>query len=299
MNLDDSFYTIILDSLSDGVYFVDSQKKITFWNKGAEKITGYSKAEMDGRRCSDNLLIHINEEGLLLCNRGCPLGATLEDGTYHQVDAYFHHKDGHRVPVQMRVAPIRDSRGEVIGAVEVFIDNSAREEALKRIEQLEKDSLIDHLTGVANRRFLEMTLQNRHNEMRRYGRPFGIIFVDIDHFKSFNDRYGHEVGDKVLCMAANTLASNTRSFDVVGRWGGEEFVIILPNIEANVLASIANRYRLLVEKSHITHTTGPLGVTISLGATLTSSKDTIESVVKRADSLMYQSKAAGRNRVTT
>ena len=128
--------------------------------------------------------------------------------------------------------------------------------------------------------------------------PFGILFIDIDHFKKFNDTYGHDVGDDVLKFVANTFVANARPFDLYGRWGGEEFIGIIRNINSPELERLGNRLRLLVEQSYILHGNEKLFVTVSVGATVVNDNDTMDSLMKRADYLMYQSKAAGRNLLT-
>jgi len=297
MNSTDEFYKNLLDNLYDGVYFVDKNRTITYWNRGAERITGYMSDEVMGRCCADNILKHIDEKGAPLCNGGCPLSETLADGKLRSAEVYLLHKDGHRVPISVRVAPIRDDRGQVNGAVEIFTDNKPQAAVLERIAEYEKIMYLDPLTEVANRRYTEITLKARYEEMQRYGWPFGVIFIDIDHFKDINDRFGHDVGDEVLKMVAKTLSRNLRSFDVLGRWGGEEFVGVIANVDRAELIATANRFRMLVEQSRAA-VVSPDPVTVSIGATLARPEDTIAELLKRSDKLMYESKAAGRNRVT-
>jgi diguanylate cyclase (GGDEF)-like protein len=122
--------------------------------------------------------------------------------------------------------------------------------------------------------------------------------MDIDRFKVVNDTHGHDVGGKVLQMGANTLVHASRTFDVVARWGGEEFIATMANISSIQLRDIANRFHALVGQSRLTLDSGTLAVTVSGGATLARADDTMETLVKRADSLMYESKLAGRNTVT-
>ncbi len=297
MNSTEEFYKNLLDNLYDGVYFVDKDRTITYWNRGAERITGYMSDEVTGRCCADNILKHIDEKGIPLCDGGCPLSETLSDGMLRSAEVYLLHKDGHRVPISVRVAPIRDDRGQITGAVEIFTDNTPQAAALERIAEYEKIMYIDPLTELANRRYTDITLNARHEEMERYGWPFGVIFIDIDHFKQINDRYGHDAGDEVLKMIAKTLSKSLRSFDVLGRWGGEEFVGVIANVDADELIVTANRFRMLVEQSRRS-SVSPDKVTVSIGATLARPGDTIAELLKRADKLMYESKAAGRNRVT-
>jgi diguanylate cyclase (GGDEF)-like protein/PAS domain S-box-containing protein len=294
---DDLFYRELLDNLYDGVYFVDRDRRITYWNKGAERITGYRAEEVLGRRCADNVLMHIDEGGDPLCLGCCPLAETMEDGEPRSREVYLMHKDGHRIPISVRVSSIRDKEGSIAGGVEVFTDNSPKVAVLERVKEFERLAYIDPLTGLANRRYAEISLQARFEELRRYGWPFGAAFVDIDHFKAVNDRFGHGVGDEVLKMVALTLVNSVRSFDVVGRWGGEEFIIVIANVDGAELQASAYRFRALVEQSSLPAEI-PLRVTVSVGATIARPEDTIETLLKRVDDLMYRSKAAGRNCVT-
>ena len=110
-------------------------------------------------------------------------------------------------------------------------------------------AMLDTLTELANRRFLEIEISNRIQELIRYQWPFALIFIDIDHFKQINDRYGHAVGDKVLKAVANTLNLIGRPFDLVGRWGGDEFAVILRNVDAEAMSRIAERFRALVAQT--------------------------------------------------
>jgi diguanylate cyclase (GGDEF)-like protein/PAS domain S-box-containing protein len=297
MNQNDIFYKTLLDNLYDGVYFVDRDRNITYWSKGAERITGYTAAEVLGKSCSDNILLHVDKEGNSLCTEICPLLNAVADGKVREADVYLHHKDGHRVPISMHVAPIHDDQGSIIGGVEIFTDNTPAVIALGRLAELERLAYVDELTGLANRRYAEITLRSRIEELQRYGWRFGVLFIDIDHFKDINDRFGHDRGDEVLKMVAKTLQNSVRTFDVVSRWGGEEYVVVIANVEGNELSATANRCRLLVERSSIP-TVPSLRVTISIGATPARTNDTIDSLIKRVDMLMYKSKQAGRNRLT-
>lgn len=297
MNQDDIFYKTLLDNLYDGVYFVDRDRNITYWSKGAERITGYTAAEVLGKSCSDNILLHVDKDGNSLCTEICPLLNTVNDGRVRDAEVYLHHKDGHRVPITIHVAPIPDDQGSIVGGVEIFTDNTPAAIAVGRLAELERLAYVDELTGLANRRYAEITLRARIEELERYGWRFGVLFIDIDRFKDINDRYGHDLGDEVLKMVAKTLQNSVRSFDVVSRWGGEEYVVVIANVEGNELTTTANRCRRLVERSSIPAVPG-LRVTISLGATLARTDDTIDSLIKRVDMLMYKSKQAGRNRLT-
>lgn len=298
MTENNSFYKNILDNLYDGVYLVDRDRRITYWNRGAERLTGYQASEVLGKFCSDNILMHVDERGTSLCRGSCPLAATIADGRLREKEIYFHHKEGHRIPILVRAAPLRDSKSQIIGAVEIFSEYSFKNEMMQRIDELERLALVDSLTKVGNRRYGEINLHSRFNEMHRFGWRFGVLFIDIDDFKSINDQYGHDIGDRVLKMVATTILNNIRSFDVVCRWGGEEFLAMITNVKENHLYLLGNRLCALVENSGLTVGSDIVRVTISIGATLADKDETADELLKRADSLMYHSKKNGRNMVS-
>ncbi len=293
----DAFFKQLLDNLYDGVYFVDRERRITYWNKGAERISGFSAGEVLGAHCWDNILLHVDGKGCQLCTGRCPLAATIEDGGAREADIFLRHKAGHRVPVSVRVSPIRDGEGQIMGAVESFSENSSKTAALDRLVELQELALLDPVTGVGNRRYAEVRLRALLDAFQRYGWRFGVLFLDVDHFKAVNDTHGHDVGDRVLRMVARTLAGNLRSVDEVGRWGGEEFVAVITNTTVEHLLLTAERSRRLVAVSALDTGSSQIRVTVSIGATMAQADDTPQSLVRRADSLMYCAKAGGRNRV--
>jgi diguanylate cyclase (GGDEF)-like protein/PAS domain S-box-containing protein len=293
-----NFFKDLLENLYDGIYFVDLNRCITYWNKGAEYITGYSAGQVVGKHCRDKILNHVLANGVELCANHCPLAATMQDGKRREAEVFLHHADGHRVPVLVRASPIYDASGRVIGAVEAFSDNTAQILARRKNEQLQQTVLLDPLTGIGNRRHIEMRIKSELMMYHESSNSFGLLFADIDHFKKVNDGFGHEMGDKALRMVANTFRHNLRVTDTMGRWGGEEFVILINNIDGDDLQTVSNKLHFLVSQSRLDTENQPVSVTVSLGATLVTKEDTMETLVHRADQLMYQSKNAGRNRVT-
>ncbi len=290
------FHRTILEQLHEGVYLVDLDRNILYWNKGAEQISGYASVDVVGSSCADNILVHVDGAGQSLCLLACPLKHTMDDGQIREAEVFLHHKDGHRVPVLVRTAPLKDNAGRVIGGIEVFSENLARSAMREEIETLRRLALQDELTEIGNRRYAEMALHSRHSELERYGWNYGVLMIDIDHFKAFNDKYGHDVGDRVLKMVATTLASNVRTHDIAGRWGGEEFLVVIEKITQSELAERAERLRILVEASGLMIGGERLSVTISVGGSLAHTGESIDIVVKQADTLLYQSKESGRNR---
>jgi len=217
-------YKELLDNLYEGAFFVDTGLHIHYWNRAAEKITGYTAPEVLGKCCRDHML--------------------------------------------------------------------------ETIEKLRAVSLLDPLTHLPNRRSLEIQLEACLQEVNRHDHAMGIMLFDIDNFKKINDTYGHNGGDRVLKMVARTAGANVRPFDVVGRWGGEEFVGILRYTESGGMHDIAERLRMLVEQSFVMIDREKVRATVSVGATLARHEDSVETAIKRADECMYKSKLSGKNRVT-
>lgn len=293
------FYKDIIDNLYDGVYFVDRDRVITYWNKGAERITGYSAQQAIGRACRDNLLNHVTVNGVQLCNDNCPLAAVMQDGQDREAEVFVHHAAGHRVPIIVRASAMRDQDGNIIGAIESFSNNASVIESRGKLKELRKVALVDPLTGIGNRRYLEGRLSAAIREFQQNETVIGVLFMDVDHFKHFNDTHGHNIGDSVLRMVAKSIRYGVRATDTVGRWGGEEFVAILHDVaDLATLHIPAEKVCTLVQYSRLDVNGTHLSVTLSVGGTLLRPGDTPESVIERADRLMYQSKQAGRNRVT-
>ena len=297
MSLSNDYYKKVLDNLYDGIYLLDENRSIIYWNAGAEKHTGFHRSHVINKGC-DNVLKHVDGDGVPLCGESCPVSKTMQDGRLREVEVYIQHKEGHRVPVSMRIAPIKETDNQVAVAVEIFNDNSPKFTLHKMVEELKTQALLDPLLELGNRRYIESNIRGRLEELGRYGWQFGVLFVDIDHFKDINDRFGHETGDKILSMVSKSMSNSLRTFDMVGRWGGEEFVVIVVNVQEEQLYAVANRLRMLVEQSSITIDSETIRSTVSIGAAIALPDDDVESLIRRADNLMYRSKNSGRNCIT-
>ena len=288
----------LINNVNDGIYFLDTQQRITLWNQGAEKITGYKKEEVLGRCCKENILNPVDEWGESLCDERCPVLQTLKDGKINDAKAYIQHKEGYRIPALMRIIPMRDGKMQVIGAAKIFIDNSPKLTMPQRILELDHMALLDSLTKVGSRRYSEIHLEARMNEMFKYQLSFGVLYIDIDHLQNINQSYSVEIGDKVLKMVSQTISNNIRFFDFVGRWDDDEFVVINTNVNEARLDFIANKLRLLVGSSSLSVETIAVNTTISIGASIARLGDTAGSLIKRVHQLMIQSQKAGGNRVS-
>ena len=290
-------YIEILENMREGAYFTDTDKRIVYWNRAAENITGFNRDEILGKHCQCTLLNHIDSDGNLICVAGCPLHLALTDGQQRKHDVFVKHKDGHRISISVNTFPV-EREGKIVGAIEIFVPNSLVIYDDELILQLANSATNDKLTGIPNRRRIENFLDLRLREMSMYKYKVCVVFLDIDNFRDFNNIYGHDAGDTVLKTVSNEITRMTRNTDLFGRWGGEEFVGVYTIKEDSDALLIGEKILASAVAAKIVHEDLSLSVTVSVGVTVALGEDTIDTVVKRADALMYQSKQNGKNRVT-
>jgi diguanylate cyclase (GGDEF)-like protein len=163
---------------------------------------------------------------------------------------------------------------------------------------LEQAALTDGLTGMQNRRYFDDALREYLEEFRRINRPVGLMILDLDHFKQVNDTHGHDVGDEVLRAVAGCLKDLTRYHDIVARLGGEEFAVVAPNMEMEMMIRFAERIRKAISGLSVVSGNVRLKITASVGLAIWDRKENAESFFRRADQHLYEAKKAGRNRVS-
>ena len=288
----------VLNQVQDAVVWLDRDRKVVYWNKAAEQISGREAAAVLGKACFEEPALFVDFAGVNICRDKCPVSMTLKDGAPRALDVYLEHKEGFRTPASLRIMPVLKDNGEIIGAVETFTSTAPKITLPLGLPELEKMGLVESETGVPSRQYLEMTLATRLDEFQKYGLSFGLIYVDVDGYGKILEKHGRFNASKIVRTVARTLHKNIRFFDIVGRWSTEEFLIVLLNIDEGRLDIVANKLRLLVGESYITTETGMLNATVSMGASLVLRYDTVESLVKRAEQLMMHSKWLGKNRVS-
>ena len=212
----DNAFEAVLDAISDGVYVTDDQRRIVYWNKSAELITGYAADEVLGSHCHDNVLVHQDLDGRQLCVAICPLARTIETGepnTFSEV--MLKRKDGRRLSVYVKTARLQ-AGGRSYG-VEIFgeLDALAGRDLVERIQQLSDASVTDVLTGQFNRRYVDVALAQHFSLYQRLGQRFGVTIIDLDNLKQVNDEFGHAAGDAAIRFVAGILADNARKMDIV------------------------------------------------------------------------------------
>lgn len=286
----------LYDSMFEGLYIVNKERKIEYWNKSAEDITGYLAQDMVGKYCYDGILRHVDDKGTLLCHNGCPLQNTIKTEEHMEQRVYLHHKMGYRVPVIVKSIPKYDNENNIIGAIELFRDIREEENVLSENKQLQEKVVTDQLTKSYNRYYVDYYLDSLIEEYNKFQISFGILFFDIDHFKNVNDTYGHDVGDLVLQLISSTVMGNIRVEDRLGRFGGEEFILMVKISNSKALKHVAEKLRMLIEHSSL-HVNGEtIHVTCSIGGLMYDETMAKDDFIKKADSYMYQAKGTGRNK---
>ena len=283
----------VLDNLYDAVWLLDSERHITHWNDGAEKLTGYTADEMLGADCKDKALVHLSKDGVDLCDSICPLLDTDNLRDIREAQVYIRHKEGHLVPAQARMVPLRDGDGHITGAAEIFSDRSVGNEIEKRLEELERLARLDVLTRLPNRRYAEETVTAQLAELERFDRYCGIMMIDLDGFAKINEKFGTESGDDVLRMIARTWFLAARPFDTVARWEDDTFAVIALNLDREGLRSIGERFVMLLSNLLKPWDQSALGVGASIGATMVRRGDSTESFILRAEKILEEAKLGG------
>ena len=174
---------------------------------------------------------------------------------------------------------------------------TATETLSKKLEESEARALVDALTNVLNRNAYNLKIGELVHEYKRYKEEWALLVLDIDHFKKFNDTYGHKTGDKVLKSVAATVSNSIRVSDHIFRYGGEEFVVILSRINKETTKNLSEKIRREVERDYFVDGDNELKVTMSIGATIITPEDTEASLFERADKALYQAKQNGRNQI--
>jgi diguanylate cyclase (GGDEF)-like protein/PAS domain S-box-containing protein len=276
-------YRTVLDSLETGVCVVDLDGRIAFWNQGATHVAGYMHHEVIGRPCQEFMSCpRGNQEGAQSDGKA-PFGRILHEGKATMVALRLRHRRGHQLPVLMHVSPVRNQHGSVIAIVASFDSHS-----LKLLnDRGPRNALplagLDVSTGVANRSFSLFHLREQMASFVEYRVPFGILRVRANAFDQFCASYGREAGSAALLVMAQTLSNSFRPSDFVGRWGEDEFLVILTNCAGAGIRSLYERTQKSLSSVEIRWWGESLRVATSIGCSSVELGDTIELLLSRAE----------------
>lgn len=271
---------LLLDSIKDyAIFALNREGETTLWNAGGERLTGYSPDEILGSRLAA-LHDESDVEGAL--------PAALAHGR-HEIEGWIRRKDGSRFWADSIVTPVFDGAGNLRGFSVIARDvtwrkhlDEGREGLLTRVRRLART---DDLTGLANRRRWHEELDRELARARRAGAHICVAMLDLDGFKAYNDTRGHVAGDELLTSTARAWSAAVRTTDMLARYGGDEFSLLLPDCGLDEAMTVVERMR----------TTTPRPVTCSAGLAESGGSETTESVIRRADAALYRAKRSGRD----
>jgi two-component system, cell cycle response regulator len=289
-----SFCTTMTEQSEDGVVVIDRDHNICYYNEGARRIFGYTAQEAMGKAL-DLLMperfhhqhdLHVQEFG---ASAG---GARQMGGRARQI--LGKRKDGAEFVASVAIFKLGNKTDRYFGAVVRDIsENKKTEEELLRL------AATDPLTGAYNRREFISLADREALRAQRYHHPLSILMLDLDHFKRLNDTYGHAAGDKALQRFTTLCCNALRNVDIFGRWGGEEFVALLPETTADGAAIIAERLRKMVADTLVGFNDHKIAFTTSIGiAQYRDGEVSVDAPLSRADAAVYDAKKAGRNRIS-
>lgn len=290
----------LLHQLYDGFSLIDSDMRYVVWSNGLEDILGYGASEMLGQSWNTRNPPYFDADGKQPLEQSCPVNRVLESGKQCTADVQIRKKDGAMARLELQCVPLLDNEGRLHGVAEIFRGAHGSGRQTREVQQLLAAATCDPLTSVLNRGQLEAQLTLTLEEVHRHPEEevFSVIFIDIDHFKKVNDSFGHSVGDTVLKEVAYLLQHELYSGEIVGRYGGEEFVAVCPATDLDTGVNKAERLRLAISRLEIAELKGG-SITASFGVAAYEAGDTQETVKHRSDVALYRSKQQGRNRTTS
>ena len=289
---DGELHRALLDHLEVGIYMVDLRRRILYWNRAAEQITGYLSQEVTGQFCFDDLMMHCDGAGRGLCGKACPLSNVMLDGKARECTIFLRHRHGHRLPVNIRSRAIHDSEGAIIGAVEVF-ENAKAAAAVDR-PVLEAHGCLDPLTGVANRAYGEFKLGQALATLETFGVPFAWIGADLENVEELEHRYGHGIVDAAMKMMAKTLESNVGHFDKLTRWGKTAFRIEAHSFWQPGLAELIAKLVTLSRASNLDWWGDPVRVTLGIAGVMAERGDSQDALETRVEEVLSRTRASKR-----
>jgi len=290
------FYERLLDSMHDGVAFIDENLHVTAWNRATERLTGITGHSIIGNTWTPDLIHLKDERGKTILDEECPIANAMESGaqSFRRLTLLGRNKE--QISVDVHIAPVLRSDGVARGATVILHDASSQITLEERVESLSERATQDPLTKLSNRAEFDRGLAAFVKTHLEHGEPCSMILCDIDHFKKINDIHGHQAGDDALLRFAGILQGHARTGDLVARYGGEEFVVLCADCDNATATHRAEALRRAISV-HKQPSLGNKCITASFGVTEVQGGDTPETFLNRADRGLLQAKDNGRNMV--
>jgi diguanylate cyclase (GGDEF)-like protein/PAS domain S-box-containing protein len=283
---DPETYRDILDALQIGVIVIDLHKKIIFWSDGAEQITGYSRLDVLGHSCSENILLHCNQSNCEACAGKCPMATALHDGKAVEALSQIRHISGHWTPVHTSAIPLRDEHGSIIAIIQTFENEFAVKGSGPNDRSLKERGSLDYTTELPNHAMTQSHLREMMASFTDLQVPFGVVGLEVLELTQFRARYGQEATTSILRVLARTLRNTIWPTDFVGRWSEDQFLVILSGCDQEALRAVSNRVLKIVARATIEWWGEELSVSVLIGAAAVAAGDTVESLLLRAQAAL-------------
>jgi diguanylate cyclase (GGDEF)-like protein/PAS domain S-box-containing protein len=290
-------FRVVLESLQTGVYFVDREQKILFWNEGAEKITGYLRQDVVGCFCRENIVAAENGGKNVLSDAAESVSMVLRDGKPAISEVSLRHKSGHRVFVRLRAVAIRNSHGTIIGAAESFDESLSASDWDRRQRRLADFGCLDEASGVLSKGVTLAHLRENLATFAEHRVPFSILCIEVDQMDHMRATYGLPVVGSILHVVGQTLENSLRPTDFLGRIAENRFLAVLTECGLADVEKTAKRVKKMVSSSEIKWWGDEWSVTASFGGATVQAGDTTDSLLERAEKSLAESVASGGNRV--
>jgi PAS domain S-box-containing protein len=274
------FLEVALDISPEGICCVSADRRIMFWNKRAEEITGYVSHEAKGRFCYDHVLGHYDQDGSVMSHASCPITETLHSGQPTEKRAFAHHKDGYMIAIRLRTTPVRNEMAEIVGVVEAFQpDDDQSPHAVM-------DQVHNAATPVDQELAVPVSISEAVSRIRSRGNPAGLVLLRLENRQMLVNRYTQRAADQLVGLLEKTLESALSRVDAAARADADNFIIVISAADQQELDSMSDRIRHLTAGTTLQWWGSGIQFTASVGsAMLTGTMTASEALVSAAKSL--------------
>lgn len=288
-----TFTSHLLNYLDQGVFFINIEKNLVYWNKSAETLLGYQSAELSNHKCCQ-LTTHIGLNGESLCSEHCPITKAIQEGQPQEEDMFIVHKDGHTILAKVTTVPVYNKVGQLVGVIELISNNALKGIGQEKIKALTKAAFMDSTSELFSKQYIETRLQTMFKESPEKRESFGILYINIVGFRAINEMYGASRADRILKSVAKILSSGITHPTIIGRWHGASFIVILDTAKKSLMLLLADKLKKLISETSLQIGDQNVEITVSIGHAISQSNDSIDYLIERAtkDSLVENVKEA-------
>ena len=275
---------------------LDLQKKIVFWSDGAEQITGYSRIDVLGHTCADNILEHCNHDSCELCSDRCPISTALHDAKPMETMTFIHHKSGYRSQVHSWAIPLRDKHGSLIGIIQTFEGDFAMGRPGPDDRSMRERGCLDDTTGLPDEAMMQAHLRELLGTFSELQISFAVMCLEVPDLTQFRSRYGQVATRSIMQVLARTLRNTVWPSDFVGRWSEDQFLVILSGCREDALPAVIQRILNITASASIHWWGEQLSLTALIGGAVALPGDNIESLLQRVLQALHGNEVTVRDR---